>query len=270
APGDEGSTRPVLVHGPFGGAENVLLVAELHAGGGLGLGDALSPSETDVAVGPKVIGRRAGGHPVLCEGAAISDVESWRAQAFENAPSVAASALGLAEPPPAADDRPVDLRDTLRAPPGEAGGASAPREGRQVEQQAEGVRTLAVEWNEQGVRFKEWRRAVGEGSEEALGGCELRGAGAALHLWMSNFCRECGIYAASASEAATFDALGLGCLACREVAARRVARITEAHRVSPGQPAARGAGRVLTGASHHFHAVSPELRNFAIPAAPCE
>ncbi|CAK0863884.1 unnamed protein product [Prorocentrum cordatum] len=180
--GDEESTRPVLVDGPLEDAGSVLLVAELHAGGGLGLGDELSPSEADVAVGPAVIGRRADGRPVLCERVAISGSGSWRAQAFENARRVAASALGPAEPPSAADGRPIDLRGSLRAPSGEAGGASTPREGRQVEQQAEDVRTLAVERNEQGVRLKEWRRAVGESSEETLDSCELRGGPAGLEV----------------------------------------------------------------------------------------
>ncbi|CAK0905694.1 unnamed protein product [Prorocentrum cordatum] len=85
APGDEAATRPDLGAPALEDAESVLLVAELHAGGGLALGDEVTAHESDLAVGSKVIGRRPDGRPVLCERAAIGEVASWRAQALDNA-----------------------------------------------------------------------------------------------------------------------------------------------------------------------------------------
>ncbi|CAK0810350.1 unnamed protein product, partial [Prorocentrum cordatum] len=292
APGDEEVTRPALGDAaPLEGAESALLVAELHAGGGLALGDELAASGTDVSAGTTVIGRRADGRPALRERAPLSDIAAWRAQGFDNARSLAPPPPPPDGAAPAEEGRPRDLRDALRAPVEEVGGASTPREAR-AEQQPEDVRTLAAEWNEQGVRFKEWRHAVGESSEEAVDGCDLRGAGTALHLsqrftqhggdlktWMSNFCREYGIDQRGRTWhelnflvtifwlAGTFDAVNLEGSACLEAAARRIAQITEAHRVAPGQPAAWEAGRFLTGTSDPFDAASPELRSFANRAA---
>ncbi|CAK0790584.1 unnamed protein product, partial [Prorocentrum cordatum] len=250
-------------------AETVLLVAELRAGGGLELGDEVAPGDADAAAGPKVIGRRSDGRTVLCDRVGLAAVEERRAQARANAGRLAASADEPAAPLPADDRGHADIRAVLRE-----------------------RRTLAVEWNEQGARFKEWRRAVGESSEEAQGGRELRGAGAALHLyqrftqhggvpktWMSTFCREYGISQRDRTYhelnclvtifwlAGTFDAVNLGGPACLEVAARRVAQIAEARRVAPGQPAAQGAGRFLAGASDPFDVASPEPRAFANRAA---
>ena len=290
APGDEEATRPKLGAAALEDAETVLLVAEVMAGGGLRLGDEVAAHANDVAAGPKVIGRRPDGRPVLCERVSLADVEAWRADALYNAGQAAAPMPPPLEPPPESGGR-RDLRESLRAPAAAEGGTATPREDA-APSPPEDVRTCAVEWNEQGSRFKEWRRAVAESTEEALDGCELRGAGTALHLcrrftqhggdpktWLSNFCREYGIGQRDRTWhelnclitifwlAATFDAVNLGGLACLEVAARRIAQITEAHRVAPGQPAAWEAGRFLTGTSDPFDVVSPELRSFANRAA---
>ncbi|CAK0879749.1 unnamed protein product [Prorocentrum cordatum] len=295
SPGDEAASRPVLAPPPLEGEESVLLVAEVQAGGGFRLGDEVAPGPEDVQAGPKVIARRPDGRPVLCERVPVSEVERWRAQEFDNAGRMAAPLPAPLSPPPAEEagrPSPFDLREALAdRPREEVGGTPTPRE-ETAGPAADDVRTTAVEWNEQGVRFKEWRRAVGESSSEALDGCELRGAGTALHLchrftqhggdpktWMSNFCREYGVSQRDRTWhelnclvtifwlVATFDALNLGGLACLEVAARRVAQISEAYRVAPGQPAALEAGRFLTGTSDPFDVVSPELRNFANRAA---
>ncbi|CAK0838221.1 unnamed protein product, partial [Prorocentrum cordatum] len=295
SPGDEAASRPVLAPPPLEGEESVLLVAEVQAGGGFQLGDEVAPGPDDVQARPKVIARRPDGRPVLCERVPVSEVERWRAQAFDNAGRMAAPLPAPLAPPPAEEagrPSPFDLREALAdRPREEVGGTPTPRE-ETAGPAADDVRTTAVEWNEQGVRFKEWRRAVGESSSEALDGCELRGAGTALHLchrftqhggdpktWMSNFCREYGVSQRDRTWhelnclvtifwlAATFDALNLGGLACLEVAARRVAQISEAYRVVPGQPATWEAGRFLTGTSGPFDVVSPELRNFANRAA---
>ncbi|CAK0831638.1 unnamed protein product, partial [Prorocentrum cordatum] len=197
-------------------ADTVLLVAELHAGGGLELGDGVIFGGADVAQGSKVIGRRTDGRPVLCERVGISAVDR-----------------GLA-----------DLRVALReAPRGEVEGAATG---------PEDVRTLAVDWNEQGARVESGGAQSARAAMGALGGCELRGAGTALHLrqrfaqhggdsktLMSNFCQGCSISQRGRTYhelnclvaifwlAGTFDAVNLGGLACLEVAASHVAQITE-------------------------------------------
>ena len=291
APGDEAASRPGAADLAVAEADTVLLVAELNAGGGLQLGDEVAAGPNDENVGAKVIARRADGRPVLCERVPYSQVEEWRAGTLANAGRLVGAQPGPAEPPAigeAARGGPQDA--LLDQPEGAGGGTATPRA--DVGAAADDVRTSSVEWNEQGIRFKEWRRAVGESSTEALDGCELRGAGTALHLcqrftqhggdpktWMSNFCREYGITQRDRTYhelnclitifwlAGTFDALNLGGLACLEVAARRVAQISEAYRVAPGQPAAWEAGRFLTGTSDPYDVVSPELRNFANRAA---
>ena len=44
------------------------------------------------------------------------------------------------------------------------------------------LRTLAVEWNSQGLRFKEWRKAVEESTNEPLDESEGKGGNTALHM----------------------------------------------------------------------------------------
>ncbi|CAK0838014.1 unnamed protein product [Prorocentrum cordatum] len=232
---NEEATRLALGPPPLEDAETMLLVAGLHAGGGLQLGDEVAPTSGDVAAGSKVIGSRLDGRPVLCERVSFGDVSAWRAEALANAGRATA-----------------------------IGGADTPRQGGEAAGR-EDARTLSAEWNMQGARFKVWRRAVGESCEGALGGCELRWAGTALHLcqrltqhggdpetWMSNFCQEYGISQRDRTWhelnrlisifwlAGTFDAVKLGGPACLEVAARRAAQITEADRL-----AALGRGRAL-------------------------
>ncbi|CAK0810958.1 unnamed protein product [Prorocentrum cordatum] len=180
APGDEAAARPAWGPPPLEDADAVLLVAELHAGGGLQLGDEVAATSGDVAVGSKVIGSRHDGRPVLCERVAVGDVAASLADAFANA-GRAAGRGALVEAAPPAAEAPLDLRDLARAGPAGVGGVETPREGGDAVGR-EDVRALSMEWNEQGARFKEWRRAVGESCEEPLDGLELRGAGTALHL----------------------------------------------------------------------------------------
>ena len=44
-------------------------------------------------------------------------------------------------------------------------------------------RTLAVDWDEQGARLKEWRTAVSESFEEPLVGCDFEGAHISLYMY---------------------------------------------------------------------------------------
>ncbi|CAK0860231.1 unnamed protein product, partial [Prorocentrum cordatum] len=144
APGDEEATRAALGDAaPLGDAESALLAAELHAGGGLALGDELAASGAGVSAGAIAIGRRADGRPAPRERAPLSDAAAWRAQAFEDARSLAPPPPPPHVAAPAEERRPRDLRDALRAPVEEVGGASTPREAR-AEQQPEDVRRPAA------------------------------------------------------------------------------------------------------------------------------
>jgi len=128
------------------------------------------------------------------------------------------------------------------------------RVGDEVKTTAEDVRTLAVEWDEQGERFKEWRRAVGESTTQNFSESPLDGPAVCLHLckmmqrtggdphrWLEEWARtkkidekdrifhEMQTLTDLLYQAGTFDALNLGGLVSLEVAARRVAAIVDAY-----------------------------------------
>ena len=124
---------------------------------------------------------------------------------------------------------------------------------------SEDVRTLAVEWDSQGVRYKDFKKAVNESSEQSIEDAELQGGQTALYSfkkmvqrggdpkgWLLEFSRENQLgpkdrtwhelqtLTLAVHLAGTHDALNLGGLACIEALARRVTAIAEAHRGGPG------------------------------------
>ena len=147
------------------------------------------------------------------------------------------------------------------------------------------VRTLVVEWDSQGIRFKPFRTAVSESCEHSLEDSELVGGQTAMHmvkrmlnhggdpkLWMQGFAKEVGISSRDRTWhelstlvqviylAATFDALNLGALASVEMVARRIAAIAEAHRGGANAVPRWEATRHIVGVTDPYDLVSAELR----------
>ena len=146
---------------------------------------------------------------------------------------------------------------------------------------------MAVEWDEQGARFKPFRQAVAESSDIALeDGCEVRGGLTCLHMcrrfvqhggdpktWLLAFSREHGIGArdrthhelASLTQclwlAGTYDAVNLGGLVSLEVIARRIAAISEAYRNAPGGQPRWETSKYISGTADPYDLVSAELRS---------
>ncbi|CAK0880153.1 unnamed protein product [Prorocentrum cordatum] len=104
------------------------------------------------------------------------------------------------------------------------------------ERSGDDTRTLWVEWDEQGERFKEFRKAINESVSHDWGHQRLEGGLTCLHTckmmyrtsgppraWLEKFLR-------ALEEAGCFDQLNLGGLACLEVVARRLNAIVDAYK----------------------------------------
>ena len=110
----------------------------------------------------------------------------------------------------------------------------------------EDIRTLSVEWDAQGMRFKPYRTAITEATEQALEDCEFKGGQTALFMakqmlnhggdpksWIQGFAREHGLTQRDRTYhelqtlvqtiwlATTYDALNAGALASLEAVSRQ-------------------------------------------------
>ncbi|CAK0824695.1 unnamed protein product, partial [Prorocentrum cordatum] len=119
------------------------------------------------------------------------------------------------------------------------------------------ARTLCVDWDEQGERRKEFKRAVAESSDVKWDHHRLPADRTCLHTckmmvnlsgspraWLERFLREKGIASTDRvahelrvlcdilEEAGEFDQINLGGLACLEVAALRLNLLVDAHKTS--------------------------------------
>ena len=133
----------------------------------------------------------------------------------------------------------------------------ATRAGR--EEAPQDVRVLDVCWDEQGGRYREWRTATAESSQEHFTDAPTEGPPTALHmakvmqrvgdpkLWLERFLREKNLSASDRTthelrtlcdalwSAGSYDQLNLGALSTLEIISRRVAVIVEAYQ-DPAKP----------------------------------
>ena len=146
------------------------------------------------------------------------------------------------------------------------------------------ARTLAVEYDEQGKRHKEWRSVVGESTHEYYPDFPVTGPCSAIDvckhflrhggtpkMWLQQWCQDKNIsqrdrvyHEISALieivyQAGCYDALNLGALASIEVAMRRLISIIEAQANNPQSPD-WGNARYFSGTSNPFDIVPKDLR----------
>lgn len=161
-----------------------------------------------------------------------------------------------------------------------------PKEEEDDDKPKEDARTLSVDYDEQGDRYKEWRRVVGELREYNFSDWPHEGPLSVLHLckhmlknggdaklWLQVWARHKGIAETDRVMfelrtlveiihlGGVYDQLNLASLASFESAARRVQSIVDAYSVG-GTPD-WGAARILTGYRGPDDIVSPQLRTWA-------
>ena len=148
------------------------------------------------------------------------------------------------------------------------------------------MRTLWVDYDEQGQRYKEWRRVVAECTETKHEDSPVQGPPSCLHmmkhwerhggnprLWLDVWCRnrnisqgervyhELSVLLELFYVGGTYDQLNMGCLVCFEVAARRIQSVIDAYSQDPSKPQWNNA-RLYSGVSSAMELVSPELRHY--------
>ena len=215
-----------------------------------------------------------------------------RAMVLDGATWIMAQRVPAAEAPA--------LADRLGSPLGRPGAAAAPsvhevdlglgdgtdRRGKGRGSGAaasEDLRTLWIDWDNQGERFKAWREVCRESTSEDLDEQRFEGSATALHMckamerqggdprsWLERWLREKRLDASErvAHElrcltdalylAGTVDQLNLGALHCVETLSRRIAAIVEAY-TTPGRPSWEHA-RFYAGTASSEEVVSPSLR----------
>ena len=191
------------------------------------------------------------------------------------------------KPDPESSPQPDDLRDRLGR-----GLSLTPDRAAAKLPAAEDERTLWIDYDEHGGRFKKWREAVNESTELSWGEeWDLEGGATCLQvartmdksgfdprLWIQMWEREKKVQTSDRTHwelatlvdimyyAACVDQVNLGGLMCLEVAARRLQQITEAYREGSDRPNWESA-RHLGGRRNGLDLVAPTLRAFAVARA---
>ena len=154
------------------------------------------------------------------------------------------------------------------------------------------LRTLWLDWDEHGERFKTWRAVVKESREEGLRDSPVPGPDTTLHLmkhmernggdprrWLAEFLRERRIdrgdrvyhEATNLAEvmalAGSFDQLNLPGLACFEKLSRRLQAVIDAYSGAAGSGPNWKMARFYDGAQTAADAVSPQLRQWGLRQA---
>ena len=147
------------------------------------------------------------------------------------------------------------------------------------------ARTLWVDYDEQGERFKRWRDVVGESRQERYPDAKVDGPPGALHmckhmerhggdprLWLDLFIRMKGLgqgdrvvhelrtIVEALYQGGTYDQLNMGGLMMVEVLTRRVAAVVDAY-ADPSKPSWTNA-RYFEGVSSVEDVSGPELRGY--------
>ena len=206
----------------------------------------------------------------------------------ERVPAAEAPAFadGLWAGAPPAEAPPAEASSGLRKAPVEARGGSGEPAGKHTDD----LRTLWVDWDAHGERFKAWRDVCRESTSEELDEQRLEGAATALHmckamerqggdpkLWLEKWLREKRLEGSDrvAHElrcltdvlymVGTVDQLNVGGLHCVESLCRRIAAIVEAYAV-PGRPSWEHA-RYYAGVGTAEEVVAPALRTHVLRRA---
>ena len=202
----------------------------------------------------------------------LAKIEEWKASAGKLLQPAPAGALT----PRAAGEVPIDAFDVK------------PKTG---VKETEDVRTLWVQYDGQGERFKEWRMAVQESSSLVYEDCPLPGplsclsfaknttrTGGDPRLWLQLWCREKRLESTDRTVhelrtlteaiymAGTYDQLNLGGVLALEILSRRVHAIVEAYAGGASRPH-WGLAKFLTCEASAEDAVSSELRSYAAKRA---
>lgn len=179
-----------------------------------------------------------------------------------------------------------DLRGRLglgRVEEEEHGGAGASGNNGAV---AEDVRTLWIDYDSHGRRYKDWRKVVEESSEKTFHDSPVDGPSSSLHLmrhwerhrgnprlWLEGWCRNRGIHHHDRVYhelsvllemyfvAGTFDQINVPSLVCFEVAARRVQSVVDAHSAD-GQKPSWGSAQLFSESGNPDALIAPELRQY--------
>jgi len=171
----------------------------------------------------------------------------------------------------------------VSAPPGIDGDA---RKGAGAALEGVDVRTLPVDYDDQGERWKDYKKAIGEMTVEVYGDSPVEGPVTAVsllkhmwkhggnpRLWLDVFMREKNLAANDRVVhelrvlldaiyfLACYDQLNAGALACAEVLCRRISAIVDAYAVA-GRPPNWAMAAYYTGQKSAADGVSPSLRNY--------
>ena len=150
------------------------------------------------------------------------------------------------------------------------------------------ARTLMVDYDHQGVRFKEWRTMVTEAKEYAYDDWPFEGQATVLHLlkhmlkyggdpkqWLELWCRQKGIAEQDRVKhelrclmdvfyyGGTFDQLNMPVLASFEAAARRIQCIVDAYSAGGSAAPDWGNAKLFTGYVGPDDLVMPQLKTWA-------
>lgn len=156
-----------------------------------------------------------------------------------------------------------------------------------AEETSSDARTLMVDYDHQGVRYKEWRAVVSESRDFAYEDWPCEGPATVLHLlkhmykyggdpkqWLELWCRQKGIAEQDRVKhelrclmdilylGGTYDQLNMPVLASFETASRRVQCIVDAYAAGGGVPD-WGNAKLFTGYQTPEDLVMPQLRTWA-------
>ena len=154
------------------------------------------------------------------------------------------------------------------------------------EERSEDLRTLAIDFDGQGDRYKNWREVTREVHAPEFGDWPLEGPRSTVHLckhaerhgrsptgFLEKWARSKKVEETDRvfyelktlmdilETGGSYDQLNLGALACMEVCSRRAQTIFDAYEVNPSKPNFESA-RYFSGQGSISDAVSPELRSF--------
>ena len=180
-----------------------------------------------------------------------------------------------------------DLRERLAGskPPAPGGGAGAASAGASPAKEPDDIRTLSVDYDDHGERFKRWRDLAREVSSVKFPDWPFDDSNSqALHLikhwdrhaedglsWLSKWLTDRGVSTTERTGiemkclisclqlAGTYDHLNIPVLACLETIARRIAQIVEAYSVDAKQPRWQGV-HLYQGTTDAMAAIDPNLK----------
>ena len=263
----------VLVAVPAGSA---WLVSALGSKGSDLFGQTVALGPEDVVRGSLGIHQLSDGSYVPVELVALDRLDSWRESKGEDARRMS---------PKDGADRVLERRAFGAATP--PAGRESAKEGDPLPEAPDDLRTCWIDTDEQGVRYKEWRRVVQEASQENFHDGPLRGPATCLavcrtmqqhggnpKLWFLEWAKEVGISRRDRAwhevnalietlyVAGTFDQVNMGALVSMEVLTRRLLQYVEAYAHGAENPNWSSA-KHFAGSASAMDLVPAEMRSYA-------